>query len=125
MISLPKAVKPTWSKAEVDFSDIETAVVLDDDKAVHELWRDKVPSGVSLKCFEDGKELLDWVNQIDDNVLYILDFNLKGQVYNGLQVAEKIGHAKRKYMVSGSFHDPMVQRQCKAMGLGLIPKTIL
>ncbi len=125
LISLPKAVKPTWSKAEVDFSDIETAVVLDDDKAVHELWKERVPSDVSLKCFEDGEELLDLVDRKDDKVLYILDFNLKGQRYNGLQVAEKLGHAKRKYMVSGSFHDPMVQRQCKAMGLGLIPKTIL
>lgn len=124
-IKLNGSVKPKWSSSFIDFKDCKELVVLDDEKAIHELWKEKAPQHIKLTCFEKADQLLQELDKVDHTALFILDYNLKGQALNGLDVAEKLDQKEKCYLVSGSFHEPIVQRRCKSLGVQLIPKNII
>ena len=84
--------------------------------------------------FTHAKALGKKLNTFGEQPLFLLDYELRGQKETGLDVVQWLSENENSsdvdshpfcYIVSQSFQDPTLQRECKKMGVGLFPKTLL
>ena len=123
---LPKAVKPKWAASEPNFEKVEKIVILGDDESVHQIWANKL---IKLKNpnlkrhifnFTHAKALKKQLQKFGEKTLFLLDYELRGQKETGLDVARWISPQNQScYIVTHSFQDPKLQRECKKLGVGL------
>ena len=125
-ILLPRAVKPEWSRSGIGLDGIENIVILDDDKSIHQIWDKKLngKTAANIHKFTEAKQLLKKLDHFNEKTLFLLDYELRGQEETGLDVVKRVGKERTCYIVSNSFQDPRLQRECKKLGVGLFPKTI-
>ena len=131
-IELPKAVKPKWASSEINLDGIENIVILDDDESVHQIWDQKLKKLKSQDSqnrvfnFTSAKKLKKDLYRFKEKTLFLLDYELRNQEETGLDVVGWIGKEGAScYIVSNSFQDSNLQRECKRLGVGVLPKTIL
>ena len=75
--------------------------------------------------FTHAQELAKNLTKFKENTLFLLDYELRGQTETGLDVAEKLANHQNCHLVSNSFQDPKVQRECKRLEVKLFPKSLL
>ena len=123
-IELPKAVKPKWASSEINFDGMENIVILDDDESIHNMWKQKLRNANQAKVFhfKNAQTLLKRLNKFSERTLFLLDYELRGQKETGLDIVRSIDNKSMCYLVSNSFQDPSLQRECKNQNLKLIPK---
>ena len=126
-IRLPHPVKPEWSDSNINLAGIENVVILDDDPSFQQILSKKLRGKTSAMIFQytNAKKLIRRLASFDNKTLFLLDYELGGQLETGLDVAEKIAPGTRCYLVSNSFQNPKLQRACKRLGIYLLPKTII
>ena len=126
-ISLPGAVSPEWAHSTIPLKGIKNIVILDDDKSVHQIWdkilKEKTPANIYK--FTSAQKLTKKLDDLDEKTLFLLDYELRGQKETGLNVAEILDQKSLCYLVSNSFQDPKLQRECKRLGVYLFPKTLM
>ena len=129
-IELPKAAKPQWAVSELNLNGIEEIVILDDDESIHQIWANKLRKFRKQRSnrivnFTHAKALRKQLHKFSEKTLFLLDYELRGQKETGLDVVEWVSQKQACYIVSNSFQDPKLQRECKKLGVGLFPKTLL
>ena len=126
-IELPKVVKPKWASSEINLEGIENIVILDDDSSIHQMWINKLKkqSSVPIFNFTTAKKFKTQLHRFKERTLFLLDYELRGERETGLDMANKVTERKNCFIVTYSFQDSQVQRECKRLGVGLFPKTIL
>ncbi len=128
VISLPNAARPDWACSQINLEGIKSVVILDDDESIHQIWDKKLQSKTSANIykFTNAQKLMKKIRHLGEKTLYLLDYELRGQKETGLDVvAEGLGHNPRCYLVSNSFQDPDLQRECKDLEIYLFPKTLI
>ena len=126
-IALPGALRPEWACSIIPLKDINNIVILDDDKSVHQIW-DKIlkeKTSANIHKFTSAQKLIKNLDGLDEKTLFLLDYELRGQQETGLSVAEILGQKSLCYLVSNSFQNPKLQRECKRLGVYLFPKTLM
>ena len=125
-IEIPGAVKPQWASSQVDLEGIERVVVLDDDPSIHQIWDEKLRGQITkVYKFTSARKLMERMGQFGNKTLFLLDYELRGQRETGLDVAKELGAEHPCYLVTNSFQNSRLQRECKKLGVALLPKTIM
>ncbi len=132
-IILPLSKKPEWFLSRMALPARSTAVFIDDDPSIHEIWKlrletDSYPKSPNRIFLRSPGELVDWISKNEreaETARYICDFEFTGSEMNGLQLIERIGLAKNTILVTSRFDDPKVRTECTRLGVTIVPKPLI
>lgn len=100
-------------------------VILDDDTSIHDTWENKFYSWPTVKRvhFTRAADLtLQKVNNLKPD-LYLIDYELLSDVYNGLDVIESLGINAHSYLVTSCFEERNIQCRSEKLNVQIIPKS--
>lgn len=128
-VELPAASAPEWFVSEIRMNADCQVVVLDDDSKVGGVWArrfsDSKLTGDKFSSFTQASEFKSWVKGHGQNdVLYLVDYELAGQNQNGIGVIEELGITENSILVTGRYDDTEVQKKVRWLGIRMIPKPL-
>jgi hypothetical protein len=130
-IKLPPAQPPAWFVSKLELKPGCSVVVLDDDLSIHQVWQGRFDSlrskehGISIFDFESPEQLRGWVSDkapSAGNVLYLLDYELRGHQETGLSLAEELRIGERAILVTSRFEERRILDGCLRLKIRMIPK---
>ena len=131
IVELPNAIKPEWARVKINLEGMESIVILDDDKSIHQMWSEKLrQKALVIYNFTNAEKFLEKVDRFGRKTLFLLDHELRGQKQTGLDVAKNllakglfakklssIGSVSKDsacntpcYLVTNNFQDPWIQQ---------------
>lgn len=122
-----KSIPPKWFVTELILEDNSTIVSLDDDQAIHNLWAERLSAAkgqghhYDFRNFTSGEELL---SENPKAHVYLIDYELLNQKFNGLEVIEKLGVAHQSILVTSRYEEKPIFEKCAQLGIKLIPKNM-
>jgi signal transduction histidine kinase len=133
-ISLPEKVRPDWFMESLRIFPHQIIVILDDDLTIHKIWEKRFSEEEFLKQdtkiyhFANSKDLINLyysnLKMSQNEVLFLLDFELIKDEFNGLELIEKLDISKNSILVTSRFEDKLVLDKVKSIGLKLLPKSM-
>ena len=106
----------------------QTVILIDDDHSIHKFWLEKLKKkGISLIQFYSGMEFIEWYGKSykSDSFLYFMDYELRGEVLNGLDLLKSINPQKRGFLITSHAEKNVFQKSAEELNIWLIPKCIL
>jgi len=125
-ITLSETPPPLWFTPELIIKQNTTVVLLDDDNLIHEIWNNRFEKteGVEVIHFYDPNAFLEWHNHHQNReAFFLIDYELIGSPFNGLDIMEKANIVHRSVLVTSRYDDSEVQSRIKKIKAKLIPKT--
>lgn len=129
-LTFPKVSTPEWFCDTLHLKKGNTVIVLDDNRAVFDAWRDVfTTSDVFVKYFTNGRDVLNFIASFDDKsqLFLIADYELRGQESSGVDVIELSGMQDQSLLVTNfrvseikSFDELRVKVFPKLLGLDKI-----
>ncbi|MGE4233532.1 MAG: ATP-binding protein [Bacteriovoracia bacterium] len=131
-IILPRADAPPWFVEKIHLTNPSTVVVLDDDPSIHQVWKSRFSqfygtSSINLVHFTTSEQAIDWHRtkaQGLQHVLYLFDYELIGDRFNGLDLIEFLNIEKDSILVTSRDEEPEVRFNCGRLSLKLLPKSL-
>jgi len=128
-VTLPKATAPKTFVQTVKLKKNSNLVIVDDDESIHQIWKGRLESikfedyGISVFHFSCPEDVIEWSNnnKVDD-LVFLIDYEYIGHELNGLDLIEKLNIEENSFLVTSRFDEKHVQRSCKKMNVGLVPK---
>lgn len=131
---LEKAIPPKWFVENIELSLPKTIVSLDDDISIHQIWRSRIYSSpeenknLFHKSFTSASSFSSYVERIDKSSLnmhlFLVDFELINQNYDGISIIKKLGIAKQSILVTSRYDEYSIQDACELSGIKLVPKAM-
>ena len=130
-IRLPQARPPAWFVSELEIKPGSTVVVFDDDPSIHQVWQGRFDAlrskehGISVLDFETPEQLRGWVSgraPSAGNVLFLMDYELRGHQDTGLSLAEELRIGERAILVTSRFEERRILEGCLRLKMRMIPK---
>ncbi len=134
-IHLPTTASPRWFKDSLSMSTKECVLILDDDKSIHRVWRErfsmanttyvdtKLFHAMSVSDFESNLATLK-ANGNFDSLHCLLDFELIGQGSTGLDLIEEFHLQSKSTLVTSYYENDSVRARCARLGVPIIPKGL-
>jgi signal transduction histidine kinase len=131
-LTFPRCNSPIWFVENIPLTPESQIVALDDDQSIHHIWDSKI-NGLSeqnqiapLISFTSTTELKSWyaASEKNDKILFLMDYEILGQVETGLDVIEELDLSRQAILVTSHFEEDAVQIRCKKNGVKLIPKSM-
>lgn len=134
-IRLPEVQPPTWFVPELNIPSGGTVVVLDDDPAIHGIWKTRIEAlaaqgqPISFLSFTSVGQMISGLSlgaEGDPRAcqrLYLCDYELGGDSETGLDAIERLGLASQAILVTSHSDDPNVTDRCQRLGCLLLPKS--
>ena len=123
-IKLKKAISPPWFIEELIILEGKKVLILDDDQSIHSVWSERFSVNVELfSTIEAFNERI--INLKDNNFLALIDYELTGQISNGLEVIKQLKIEKNSVLVTSYFDERIVLESCIKYNISLIPKTLI
>ncbi|MFZ4404417.1 MAG: sensor histidine kinase [Pseudobdellovibrionaceae bacterium] len=126
-LSFAKNPAPDWFIEKILVQGQQPIIVCDDDISIHDIWKDRFDK---ITSFTSGQEMIQWVENeklqgspIHHTGLFLLDYELLGQKYNGLDLSEEL-QLKNVILVTSRYEDSEIRKRCQILGIQLIPKTM-
>lgn len=130
-ITLPRVNAPDWFVSELRLHANSKVVTLDDDAAIHHIWKQRLESSgiafIILLPFTSRRELLKWVEGKPEDAskaFFLVDYELLGDNATGLDVIEHLQIASQSALVTSRFEDVELQSRCRKLGVRIIPKSM-
>lgn len=124
----PTASKPNWFPDEIKLYENSHVVVLDDDINIHNIWRHRLqPIGVHTRHFYSSTEIIKWHNEnmdICDHAIYLVDYELYDNQYDGIKLLQKFSPKKRGYLITSHAEEIVIQKNCQELDIWLLPKKL-
>jgi PAS domain S-box-containing protein len=129
-VIVPKSGEPKWAIKQIELRKGDIVVVLDDDILIHSLWKEKLKEylpDITLKCFENGQETIDFINSFKekDKLILLFDYELRHQKLNGLDVIQSSGIICRSILVSSIYNRKKIQDKSDSLGIKILPKAFI
>jgi signal transduction histidine kinase len=125
---LARAASPDWFVKKLSITPRTQIIVLDDDPSIHHLWDERFKTaGVKLLHFLSPNDLEKWQKQggFDSSTcLFLCDYEIIGDLQNGLDVIEKLGIQRQAYLVTSHFENNQIRKRAAKLGVQLIPKFL-
>ncbi|MDR0555736.1 MAG: PAS domain-containing protein [Holosporaceae bacterium] len=131
MLTIPKSSKSKWAIEQIDLRKGCVVVILDDDVLVHNKWRDRLEKytpDISLKFFEKAQETIDFINSHEkrEDIILLLDYELRNQELNGLEVIQKSDIKKSQIVLVSSIYDRKeIQDKAVESEIKILPKAFI
>ena len=128
-IELPIAEPPKWFVPAIEILTTTSIVILGDDPSVHQIWDTRfnglkaAHDGIAIYYFSTAGQLEEWhAIEHGPDVLYLIDYELKGQKKNGIEIIDSLGIAQNAILVTGRSGDAAVIKKCLDLNLKLVSK---
>lgn len=133
VITLPIHTVPDWFLPELQLSYHTKIVILDDDDSIHQIWNNRFHD-IHIKSeniihFKTTEDIIAWHDEqkkslIEQEVLFLCDYEILGCDKTGLMVIEKLGISKQAILITSHFEEPEIRKQCEHLGVKLVPKNL-
>jgi signal transduction histidine kinase len=130
-ITLPKTKAPNWFLEKLIFPMQSQIVVLDDDVAIHQIWKKRLQTkackekGITLQNFSTPDELRKLVLTQDiSRTHFLVDYELIGFPESGLDICEELNILKQSTLVTGRYEEEEVRTRCEALDMKIVPKGL-
>lgn len=134
-ISLPKVAVPSWFIDKIRISQNSKILVLDDDNSILQMWKGRFQSlrvhdeGIEFVGFSSGTEFMKYVRSLqksgNDNFQCLVDYELVGDLNNGLDYVGTLGIADKAILVTSRYEEESIRIRTQKMQLKLIPKAMV
>lgn len=124
-INLLRANHPIWFCESISIAKITNIVVLDDDNSIHAAWDDRFSQFSGVKMFHcyNTTHLSQYKFNHDVHTVYLIDYELRDDVKNGLEIIEELDLKTKSILVTSCFEDISLRARCENMGVKIIPKS--
>ena len=121
--------REAWYVPRLKLAQGDRVVIVDDQVSFHRLWKMRLKEAGFLgevhAFFTQGeaKTFLN-ANKSETHTHHFVDYDL-GNGSSGLEYLNELPDKANRYLVTGSFDEPEIQRKCELRAIGLIPKPEL
>lgn len=124
-IRLLRSNYPSWFCDSLNIKDDSVIVMLDDDPSIHDAWEERFETLSHVKRIHtyNISELLQHKINPFMPILYLVDYELLGDVKNGLDVIEELKLNDKAILVTSCFEDMAIRTRCEHIGVKIIPKS--
>lgn len=127
-IFLPLAKSPSWFVQSLKLPESKKVLVLDDEKVVHEVWKNKFHSlqlKINIISFYNESDLKEWLMQNNHTKEFILlcDYDLGEKSKNGIDFIIDHKLNLQAILVTSRFEEFAIQQKCENEGIKLLPKS--
>ncbi len=133
-VRIPTCLPPAWFVSELVVPVGSEVVILDDDSAIHDLWRAKFGSikgkpNFQSYCFFTETEMAAWLQDKANPMAprtFLVDYELTAYgTTTGLEVIKRLRLTENAILVTGRYSDPAIVENCERLGVRLLPKPVL
>jgi signal transduction histidine kinase len=131
ILTFPLSKAPDWIVDKIVLPKRGTVVILDDNKNVHNLWKDRLgdySKDLDLKFFTTGEGALEFLksaSQCEKNKLFVLsDYDLRG-AKTGLQIVLESGMETKSVIVTSINNDKTIHDLIQKSGIKMLPQQFL
>ena len=122
----PRCGAPSWFTDKITFKKGSTVLILDDDKTMHEIWKEYLSKyDLKLEFFTDEKSIMDYVSLVPknerENMFILSDYDLRSGK-SGLIVVMELKMKDRAAIVTSVTNDREVFDLAERLGMKVIPK---
>lgn len=122
IIELPIVEKPVWFVTALDVRSVSQVILLDDESANYKKWSKKFEGlPVSFFYFSSFEEFSK-STQINEDTLFLIDYEFENSKFNGLDIANEINDPKNCIIVSGRNNEPVIIKYCLLNGVRYLYK---
>lgn len=122
---LPASETPSFFTSEINLSNIDRVIILDDDESIHGIWRKRFRGmGVELEHFYKARNLLDQYNEIPCNYLLLSDYELLGEELTGIDCINRLHSTHNSVLVTARADEPSIVKSCEQFNIRLLPKSL-
>ena len=125
-LTFPRCGAPSWFTDKITFKKGSTVLILDDDKTMHEIWKEYLSKyDLKLEFFTDEKSITDYVSLVPqnerENMFILSDYDLRSGK-SGLIVVMELKMKDRAAIVTSVTNDREVFDLAERLGMKVIPK---
>jgi signal transduction histidine kinase len=131
-IKLPIAEPPAWLLDKLVLTPNTMIVVLDNEEIVYEIWANKLfeylrNDSIKLAHFSGTQKFANYLKRKStEKQLFLVDYDIKGSSYNGVEVIQKYQKLKgNAILVTGFAEREELRKQCTELGIKIIPKNYI
>lgn len=129
---LPACTPPAWFKDEITLASEREIVVVDDDDAIHEVWRERFQSvGIAPDLSIHHLRSLDALDTLVNTkildrskALFLVDFDFAGSPRSGLQAVTELGLGNRAVLVTSHHEDSELRQASSEAAVLILPKEL-
>ncbi|MDO9183348.1 MAG: HAMP domain-containing sensor histidine kinase [Bacteriovorax sp.] len=129
-LTLPKEIKPSWFVEKISLHTNSKIIILDDDLSIHHIWIEKFKklqsdSDITIHSFTEGADFILFIkSQSDLNFICLIDYELAGQEFTGLDIIEINKIANNSILVTSRYEENLIRERAHRLNLKIIPKEI-
>ena len=132
-LRLPMAEAPAEFVPELSLISGRPVIILDDDEAIHQIWRARFESfrisefGIDVISFSAPDKFREWVKSNlakAREAVYLLDYELLGYMETGLSLAREMHLEGKVIMVTSRNEEKNIVSECRRLKIGIIPKSL-
>jgi signal transduction histidine kinase len=127
-LTFPAKSKPGWCPNFINVFENSIVVILDDDASIHNYWRHRLQTlDVKTIHFTCCNRMIEWkINNVElsENASYFVDYELKNDSYNGLDILTEVKIKRNGYLITSHADEIIIQERCRQLGIWLIPKIL-
>lgn len=129
-LSLPPYVSRAHAVSEIDLSQMERVVMIENDELsrdqLQDFVRTQVP-GTAILSFEAPSKFLDWLkkNDLGSKTFLLVDYDFGESEQNGLDLIISLQAEGRSILITHNFDNRQLLDQVDQRGVKLLPKSVL
>ena len=133
-IQLPKASPAEWFVPVIEVPERGTVVLVDSEKSVHQACGNRLDavlknfeSIVNLYSPEQAQEWIASANQMPmpDLRLYLVGSEFQKYSVTGTELIQNAAISSNSFLVTSRFDEPQIRRECKKLGLKILPQCMI
>ncbi len=130
-LNFKRITSPAWAINQIKIHQDNIVVILDDDESIHSAW-DKIFSSISgnhhvikIMHFTAGQSCIDFLSEQanKENIVLLTDYELLGQLVNGLDVIER-SNIVNAILVTSHYENQEVIDRAISLKTRILPKML-
>jgi signal transduction histidine kinase len=122
-LKVPRAPLPSWCPKSLNLSQVQSAVVLDDDPSVHLLWQQLLGSFPTTYLTDSTHFNIQRFPV--EKTFFILDYEIIGKSTTGLDLIVQHQLGQRALLVTSYFNETEIQNAVEQAGAMMLPKFMI
>lgn len=126
-LELFRASAPNWFTNSLNIINGHRIIILDDDLSIHDSWNKKLSPIQEIKIyyFSRTSDLTNQKIQELNADLYLIDYEFLGETMSGLEFIAASQIHEKSILVTNSFEDIAIRKQCEKLQIKMIPKLFV
>lgn len=125
-IYLPKSDPSNISVDSINLYRYKKIIILDDDPAFHEIWKEKLKKVASkIEYYFSINEIMAIYKELPKETLLLSDYELMDKGMDGIDLIMKYHHASNSILVTARSEEKEIINRCNKLQIKLLPKSLI